>query len=280
MESNFYNTVIADPSQEEESEEYRRTRRLRSAKLLISCILAFMGLSLLLSQIGPLALSYVDGMLLEQQINSIKDPTPAQELNPSTADLPYYDPGISYFQNLIEHIGSGSVAGATADGTYPGTACTPIIDKSYQSPMTINIPAIGISNIKITPNVDSLNENVYNAALKNGVAHFRGTPLPGSGCGNSFIYGHSAVDSFFSNHPNTPETIFSRLENIEIADTITVKKDGTMLTYVVQKKKLAEPDDFAVITGTENKETVTLMTCWPLGIGSKRLVVIAERTDG
>jgi sortase A len=115
--------------------------------------------------------------------------------------------------------------------------------------------------------------------LKNGAAHFKGTPLPGDG-GNSFIYGHSAVDSYFSRHDSDPETIFSRLENIEISDTIIIQKDGKILTYVVQKKKIAEPDDFDVIAGNSRKETVTLMTCWPLGIGSKRLIVIGERIDG
>jgi len=45
--------------------------------------------------------------------------------------------------------------------------------------MYITINSIGIKRIKITPNVESVNENVYNKFLKNGVAHFKGTPIPG-----------------------------------------------------------------------------------------------------
>jgi LPXTG-site transpeptidase (sortase) family protein len=176
-------------------------------------------------------------------------------------------------------MGAAAVAGASTNGIYRPREQDYTVNEDYDSPMTLTIESIGISDINITPNVDSLNEEVYNEALKDGLAHFKGTPLPGDG-GNSFVYGHSAVDSFFSNHPDDPETIFSRLEKVEIADTITIKKDGKILTYVVQKKKITEPDNFDVIVGTSRKETVTLMTCWPLGIGSKRLIVIGERTDG
>jgi LPXTG-site transpeptidase (sortase) family protein len=279
MSSNFYNTQIADPTDEEVNEGYRQWRRIRTAKYVISSTLALVGLLILGSQLGPLGVSYVEGMLLEQQTTSIKDPAPAQELTPDSGDLPYYDPGVSYFRNLIAHIGTASVAGVSSDGIYPDQQTLVQVDSTYSTPMKIFIPSIGISDITITPNVDSLNEKTYNAALKNGLAHFLGTPIPGDG-GNSFIYGHSAVESFFSRHPDNPETIFSRLEKIEIADTVSIERDGKTLTYVVQKKKISEPNNFDVILGATDKETITLMTCWPLGIGSKRLIVIAERTDG
>jgi len=279
MSSNFYNTEIANRDEEDLSESYKNWKRLRAAKYLVSLVLATTGLVILASQLGPLGISYVQGILLDQQAHSIKDPAPAQELHPDSRDLPYYDPGISYFQNLLAHFGDQAVAGASTTGIYPSNIRSVKIDKEYSSSMKLSIPRINIVSVSITPNVDSLNEKTYNQALKLGLAHFLGTPLPGDG-GNSFIYGHSAVESWFSRHPDNPETIFSKLENIEIADTIEIEKDGTILTYAVQKKKITEPDDFDVIAGTFDKETVTLMTCWPLGIGSKRLIVIGERTDG
>ena len=49
------------------------------------------------------------------------------------------------------------------------------------------------------------------------------------------------------------------------------------MEYVVRRKKIIEPEDFSVLQPTGDKETVTLMTCWPLGIGTKRLIVVAER---
>ncbi|KKQ03888.1 MAG: Fimbrial associated sortase [candidate division WS6 bacterium GW2011_WS6_36_26] len=142
--------------------------------------------------------------------------------------------------------------------------------------MYIDIKSIGIVNIKISANVDSYNDKVYNQFLKQGLAHFKGTPLPGDG-GNSFIYGHSAVESFFSNHQNLPETIFSRLSNIDVGEEVDIKKDEKVLKYIVRSKKIVSPDDFSILESQNNKETVTLMTCWPLGIGTKRLIVVAER---
>jgi len=74
-----------------------------------------------------------------------------------------------------------------------------------------------------------------------------------------------------------PETIFSRLNNIDIGQDVIVTKDKETYTYVVRNKKIVAPDDFSILRTQNNKETVTLMTCWPLGIGTKRLVVVAER---
>ncbi|MBN2100931.1 sortase [Candidatus Dojkabacteria bacterium] len=274
---NNHNTTVTDQSLDE-NEEYIRMQKARQAKYLVSFLLAITGFIVLGAQLGPLASSYVKGKIIEKGLESIKDPTTESELSPEDADLPYYDPGLSYFQNLVQHISPGYVAGASTDPNHPQPTQNITVDENYSKDMKMSIPSIGISDVTITSNVDSFNESVYNKALKRGLAHFKGTPLPGDG-GNSFIYGHSAVESFFSRHPNYEETIFSRLENIEIADTFMIKKDGKTLEYTVQKKKIADPDNFDVISGIEGKQTVTLMTCWPLGIGSQRLIVIGELTN-
>jgi len=151
-----------------------------------------------------------------------------------------------------------------------------IIDTEYRDDMYIDIESIGIEKITITANVESSEEEVYDKYLKKGVAHFKGTPLPGDG-GNSFIYGHSSVESFFSRHQNLPETIFTRLEDIEVGDNVFITRDGEKIHYIVRKKKIVEATDFSILDTQGDKETVTLMTCWPLGIGTKRLIVVAEK---
>jgi sortase A len=85
------------------------------------------------------------------------------------------------------------------------------------------------------------------------------------------------VESFFSRHKDLPETIFSRLNDIDIGQKIVVNRDDNVLEYTVRNKKIVEPDDFTILQPIQSKETITLMTCWPLGIGSKRLIVVAER---
>ena len=150
------------------------------------------------------------------------------------------------------------------------------VNTAYDKDMYIDIESIGIEHITITPNVESADEEVYNRYLKRGVAHFRGTPLPGDG-GNSFIYGHSSVESFFSRHQDLPETIFTRLENIEVGDDVYISRDEERIHYIVRKKKIVEATDFSILDTQGDKETVTLMTCWPLGIGTKRLIAVAEK---
>jgi LPXTG-site transpeptidase (sortase) family protein len=259
-----------------ENSDFLKRKRAKRAKLLLSGILAISGMVVLISQVGPLANSYINGRILESQILALKDPAPTEELEPEESELPYYDPGQSYFQNLVQHIGidpSGNILGARASNTDIK------VDSEYNKNMNLAISSIGIDSVNITPNIDSFQTSVYNSALKNGLAHFKGTPLPGDG-GNSFIYGHSAVESFFTRHKDDPETIFSKLENSELSDTIEISKDGFTYRYNVIKKTIIDPNDFDVLSGITGKETVTLMTCWPLGVGSKRLIVIGERIGG
>ncbi|MFH1547447.1 MAG: sortase [bacterium] len=266
---------ITDQEQTENSDFLKR-KRTKRAKLLLSGILAISGMVILVSQIGPLANSYVNGKILESQILALKNPAPETELEPQESELPYYDPGLSYFKNLVQHIGvsaSGNVLGSNSNSQ------SAKVDSSYSKSMKLTISNIGIESVNVTPNVDSFQTTVYNNSLKSGLAHFKGTPLPGDG-GNSFIYGHSAVESFFSRHKDDPETIFSKLENAELSDVVEIEKDGFTYRYNVIKKTIIDPNDFDVLSGIKGKETVTLMTCWPLGVGSKRLIVIGERIGG
>ena len=254
----------------EDENKVRRTRKI------ISVILAFVGVGIIASQVIPLTTSYIDGVIAQKRVDMKIEPVPESYKKYIEDEFAYYDPGISYFANLSEKLG---VLGAST--TYNPTTKTqkPIkVDTTYNRDMYITINSIGIKRIKITPNVESVNENVYNKFLKNGVAHFKGTPIPGDG-GNSFIYGHSAVESFFRRHQDYPETIFSRLDGVDIGQEVEIEKEGTILKYVVRSKKIVDPDDFTVLQPIRDKENVTLMTCWPLGIGTQRLIVTAERRN-
>lgn len=248
--------------------------KVKKTRIYISVILASVGLIIILSQVVPLAKSYVDGLIEQVRADSKVEPVPESYKTYIESQLAYYDPGKSYFANLSTEL--GTLATEQYYDPVTQTQKDIVVDKEYDKPMYIDISSIGISNIKISPNVDSYDETIYNKYLKQGLAHFKGTPLPGDG-GNSFIYGHSAVESFFNSHQSLPETIFSRLSNIDIGQEVDIKKDDKVLKYIVRSKKIVSPDDFSILEEQNNKETITMMTCWPLGIGTKRLVVIAER---
>jgi len=227
----------------------------------------------------PLAISYANGYVLKNRENiNLIAPFPDSYREYVEGEFAFYDPGKTYFENLFDVV---NIERQRTQYKYDEKShqIVPVkIDQEYQGNLNISIPAIGIKNIKISPNVESYHKDVYNLALKDGVAHFKGTPVPGDG-GNSFIYGHSAVPSFFSRHKNLPETIFTKLENAEVGNTVVIERDGVLLNYRIIKKKIIEADDYTIFDQIGNKETVTLMTCWPTGIGSKRLIVIAEKYD-
>lgn len=248
--------------------------KVKRTRIYISVVLAVIGLVIITSQVIPLAKSYVDGLVEQIRLDVKVAPVPESYKTYIEQQLAYYDPGKSYFANLSQQL--GTISEAQYYDPVTKTQKDIVIDREYGKPLYIDIPSIGISNIKISPNVDSYNEKVYNQFLKEGLAHFKGTPLPGDG-GNSFIYGHSAVETFFNGHQNLPETIFSRLSNIDIGQEVDIKKEEKVLRYIVRSKKIVSPDDFSILESQNNKETVTLMTCWPLGIGTKRLIVVAER---
>jgi len=231
---------------------------------------------LLGSQVFPLVGSYLNGQIYALKDQNIATPVPDTYKDELIKDFGY-DPGKSYFQNLL------SEAGLSYENTYTYDPILKqmkkvVIDSSYSGVMKLTIAEASINNVNLQANVDSYDEATYNTALKTGLAHFKGTPLPGDG-GNSFVYGHSSVSSFFNAYPNDQEIVFSKLENVDIGQKVEIIRDGTTLIYTVRKTKIVDPDDFDILNQQGDKETVTLMTCWPLGIGTKRLVVIAERDE-
>lgn len=248
---------------------------LKAVRLTVSTILAIGGIGILGSQLFPLGESYLKGWVTKANEANLASPLPGAYKRDIENEFAYWDPGQSYFNNLISQVGEISSANAQYYDPIEKVYKDVVIDQAYSKPMNLSIPSIRIDAVNVTSNVESYDENIYNRVLKNGLAHFKGTALPGSG-GNIFIYGHSAVDSYFSSHQTNPETIFTSLEDVEIGDKVEVDKDGKRYEYIVRKKKVVEPDDFSILSHTSRKETLTLMTCFPQGIGTDRLVVSAE----
>lgn len=135
----------------------------------------------------------------------------------------------------------------------------------------IVIPKIG-ANAKIIPNVDPYDENQYQEALTQGVAHARFTVFPGEG-GNMFLFAHSSVNFLEAQKYNS---IFYLLYKLEKGDEIDLYYNGEKFKYLVTEKKTVGADEVKYLSGDGSKKTVTLMTCWPPGTTYKRLLVIGE----
>lgn len=218
-------------------------------------LLLVLGVILVFTQIIPLAYSYYFGYSLSANGDAFIPVS--QTFLERLTNVTYIDPGADWFEAVIAQ-------------------SRPIeIDLSYKKKMKLSISPAGISNINLATNIPGNNPSIYDEALKHGIAHLRGTSLPGD-AGTSVIYGHSGIATFLTGK-SSPQIVFSRLDTVSIGDTMSIERDGKELRYIVSGKKIIEPQDLSFMSEQPGKERAVLLTCWPLGIGTKRLIVIADR---
>jgi sortase A len=156
-------------------------------------------------------------------------------------------------------------------------ATSPVTETATTAPVDINAPAkITINKIAVdAPIIFGLPDNeepTFQEALRGGVVHYPQTALPGEQ-GNSVIFGHSS-DVWWA--PGDYKFVFALLEKLEIDDIITVSHKGVNYTYVVEGKRIVEPDDISVLQPTEGHR-LTLITCTPTGTNEKRLIIDAAQ---
>jgi len=140
---------------------------------------------------------------------------------------------------------------------------------AVQGDFVLTIDKLGIQ-VPVIENVDGANRTAYDKALYDGVAHYKGTSLPGGGS-NIFIFGHSsALDA-----KNQYGKIFEKMNDMAIGDVVSIRYKDKVYDYTVTEKRVVMPDELSVLDQTK-KEQLTLMTCWPIGSNEKRLIVIAK----
>lgn len=173
------------------------------------------------------------------------------------------NPGSNYFQQLQEQ--AFSTQGFAIDNE----------SLNYEGTMYLTIPSIGFDRLPIRGNVESGVRDIYNRVLNTSLAHFKGTPIPGiSHGGNTVIYGHSAGGSY-NPSPSDVLAAFTFLTDMQVGDVITLELDGTKYSYRMSRSKVVEPNDTSIITGVPGKEMLTLFTCYPPGVNTRRYVIQA-----
>jgi LPXTG-site transpeptidase (sortase) family protein len=138
---------------------------------------------------------------------------------------------------------------------------------------TLSIPKLKITDAVIETNSTNLNPESL-------LGHYKGSALPGQ-AGNSFIYGHSVLPWFFN--PNNYKTIFSTLDKLQSGDEFVINYNNKELKYKVETKLILLPNKVDPLAEFKprylNESTVTLMTCYPAGTRTKRLLVNAILVD-
>lgn len=145
--------------------------------------------------------------------------------------------------------------------------------KPVDNNFSVIIPKLDI-NAKVLPNIDPFNSEVYLTALSKGVAHAKGTSYPDKK-GNIFIFAHSTTTNIID--VNRYNAIFYLLGKLSKEDVIYLVYKGKNYQYKVYGKEIVNPDRVGFLAKKENKQTLTLMTCWPPGTTLKRLLVFAEK---
>ncbi len=145
------------------------------------------------------------------------------------------------------------------------------------SPIPV-FPSFGIviekigANSKVVADVSAENETEYAEALKNGVAHAKGTVYPGQ-VGNSYLFAHSTLNAWDVPRYNA---VFFLLRELNPGDRIIAYYQGKRFDYKVVEKKIVEANDVDFLTTNYNEPVLTLQTCWPPGTSWKRLIIIAK----
>lgn len=108
--------------------------------------------------------------------------------------------------------------------------------------------------------------------LSIGLVHLPGSALPGER-GNVFISGHSSL-AVLGKNKKAPFTILNKLKK---NDTILISAGEVNFEYKVIDLKVVPPNDLSVINPPDTQgRYITLMTCVPPGLNTKRLIVLGE----
>lgn len=134
----------------------------------------------------------------------------------------------------------------------------------------ITIPKIN-AQASIILDVDPMNEVEYRKSLESGVAHAKGTSLPGQS-GKIFLFAHSSDNPLNITRINT---IFLKLDELKIGDEILLQKDGQKFKYLVSDKKVVWPSEIKYLQPDSTPQLI-LQTCTPIGTSLKRLLIFAK----
>ena len=132
---------------------------------------------------------------------------------------------------------------------------------STQIMATIQIPVIDVDL--------AIYHGTSDEVLNRGIGHFEFSSLPSGGKNSHCILtGHRGL-------PNAK--LFTRLDELKKKDRIYIHICKKTLTYEVVDCFVVEPEEILNMGIEKNRDLLSLVTCAPYGINTKRLVVQAKR---
>ena len=139
-----------------------------------------------------------------------------------------------------------------------------------RSDFYIQIPKINVLSTVIQ-DVDPFNESGYKKELEKGVAHAKGTYLPGEK-GTMFLFAHSSDLPWRITRYNVA---FFRLPELKKGDEIIMGRKGNSYEYRVTDIKTVWPNEINYLKNTKENQLI-LQTCVPIGTSLQRLLIFAK----
>ena len=125
----------------------------------------------------------------------------------------------------------------------------------------VEIPKISV-NLPIYHGTDS-------STLERGTGHLLGSSLPVGGIStHAIITGHSGLAT---------QKMFTDLEQLQPGDVFYLHVLGEVLAYQVFYREPVPPHDTTRLGITQGKDYCTLITCYPTGVNTHRLLVQGAR---
>jgi len=109
-------------------------------------------------------------------------------------------------------------------------------------------------------------------ALSRGVAHAKGTALPGE-VGNVYLFAHSSLNFW---QLGKYATVFNLLRKLEPGDKIVLFYEGRRYNYIVTKREIVPRFNTKPLLKRVSEPTLTLQTCYPPGTTLNRLIITAK----
>ena len=176
-----------------------------------------------------------------------------------------------YNRRLFEE--GSDVLGDVTDPWSDGERSIADRDRAYQD--ALDLPSDGIMASVRYPSLGidlPIRHGTTAKVLAAGAGHLYGTSLPVGGTNT-----HAVISA----HTGYDRLMFDRLSlgQGHVGDRFTIEVLGHTLAYRVTDIRVIDPDDFSVFGIEAGKDEVSLLTCTPYGVNTRRLVVTGERVD-
>ncbi|WP_284977006.1 class C sortase [Arthrobacter sp. efr-133-TYG-104] len=232
--------------------------RVADRRFIAMMVIAAIGLGLVLY---PQAADWFSSLSHNSQLSGYAQDV--QQLGPSARTLAL---------DRARQYNSRIPAGQLRD-PYSSQTPAPALDgqmKDYQSQLNVaNDDVIGRLRYP-SLNIDlPIYHGTSDDVLAKGIGHLYGSSLPVGGPGtHAVLTSHSGI-------PNAE--LFTPLHSAKTGDIFSSEVMDHDFYYQVTKIEVVEPDDISSLKITAGEDSITLITCTPIGVNSHRLLIHATR---